>query len=252
MTKKRSPLETLFGISDDYSNLEHYLLQLMKSVLLSVPPPRRKDKSDDEYHWKLKDQPMPSVERTMHMGIMRSADAEQSATRENIKKAKKTLYSLMSSGLHGENGLDPETAIHLMQTYVLPVLIYGMEVVLPRHKNIDLLEKFNTKFLKLILLLPVSTADPAVYVPIGTLPIEAAIHKQTLTFFGNICRLSETTIEHRLAVRQLSVKPSTSHSWFIAVKEILLKYRLPDPLDLLDDPPPPHKTPLEKGCEQAC
>ena len=173
----------------------------------------------------------------MHMGIMRSADTEQSATRENIKKARKTLYSLMSSGLHGENGLDPETAIHLMQTYVLPVLIYGMEVVLPRQKNMDLLEKFNKKFLKLILSLPVSTADPAVYVLSGTLPIEAIIHKRTLTFFGNICRLPETTIEHRLAVRQLSVKSSTSHSWFIAVKEIFLKYRLPDPLDLLDDPP---------------
>ena len=125
----------------------------------------------------------------------------------------------MSSGLHGEIGLDPETAIHLMQTYVLPVLIYGMEVVLPRQKNMDLLEKFNKKFLRLILLLPVSTADPAVYVLSGKLPIEAIIHKRTLTFFGNICRLPEMTIKHRLAVRQLSVKSSTSHSWFIAVRK---------------------------------
>ena len=137
VTKERSPLHILLGISDDYSNLEHYLLQLMKSVVLSVPPTRRKDKSDDGYHWKLKDQPMPNVEQTMHMGIMRSADTEQSATRENIKKARKTLYSLVSSGLHGENGLDLETDIHLMQTYVLQVLIYGMEVVLPRQKYMD-------------------------------------------------------------------------------------------------------------------
>ena len=33
VTKERSPLQTLLGISDDYSNLEHYLLQL--------PPERR-------------------------------------------------------------------------------------------------------------------------------------------------------------------------------------------------------------------
>ena len=42
----------------------------------------------------------------------------------------------MSSGLHGENGLDLETAIHLKQTYILPVLIYGIEVVLPKRKSL--------------------------------------------------------------------------------------------------------------------
>ena len=68
----------------------------------------------------------------------------------------------MSSGLHGENGLDPKTAIHLMQTYVIPVLVYGMEVVLPKQKYMDMLEKFSKRILKLILSVPVNTADPAV------------------------------------------------------------------------------------------
>ena len=95
----------------------------------------------------------------------------------------------MSSGLHGENGLDPETAIHLMQTYVLPLIVYDMEVVLPNQNYMDMLETFNMKFLTLILSLPIPTADPAVYVLSGTLPIEAVIHKRVLTFFGNICRL---------------------------------------------------------------
>ena len=153
-----------------------------------------------------------NVTQTMHMGIMRYADTEQSATKDNIQKARRTLYSLMSSGLHRENGLDPETAIHLMQTYVLPVLIYGMEVVLPKRKYIDMLDKLYKKFLKMILWLPVNTADPAVYVLSGTIPVEAAIHKPALTFFGNICPLPETTKEHHLAVRQLSVKSFTSHS----------------------------------------
>ena len=205
--------------------------------MLTIPPPRKRDKLEDGHHWTLKGKEMPNVTQTMHMGIMRSADTEQPATKDNIQKARRTLYSLMSSGLHGENGLDPETAIHLMQTYVLPVLIYGMEVVLPKRKYIDMLDKFYKKFLKMILSLPVNTADPVVYVLSGTIPVEAIIHKRALTFFGNICRLPETTIEHRLAVRQLSVKSFTSHSWFIAVKEIFIKYNLPDPYDLLRDPP---------------
>ena len=90
-----------------------------------------------------------------------------------------------------------------------------------------MLEKLYKKFLKMIL---------SQYVLSGTIPVEATIHKRALTFFGNICRLPETTIEHRLAVRQLSAKSFTSHSWFIAVKEIFIKYNLPDPNDLLRDP----------------
>ena len=124
---------------------------------------------------------MPNVSQTMNMGIMRSADTEQSTTKEItcIQKARRTLYSLMSSGPHGENVLDPETAIHLMQTYVLPVLIYGMEVVLPKRKNIDMLDKFYKKFPSL----PVNTADPAVYLLSGTIPVEATKPKRALIFF---------------------------------------------------------------------
>ena len=37
----------------------------------------------------------------------------------------------MASGLHGHNGLDPETSLQLFKTYVLPILLYGMEILLP-------------------------------------------------------------------------------------------------------------------------
>ena len=40
------------------------------------------------------------------------------------------MNSLMSSGMHGHNGLDPETNLHLIKTYVTPILLYGLEVVL--------------------------------------------------------------------------------------------------------------------------
>ena len=50
---------------------------------------------------------MSTVVKTMHGGICRSADTDKTAVTEDVKKARKTLYSLMSAGLHGENGLDP-------------------------------------------------------------------------------------------------------------------------------------------------
>jgi hypothetical protein len=46
---------------------------------------------------------------------------------ENIKKSRRSAYGLFGGGFHGNNGLDPETLIHLFNTYITPVLMYGME-----------------------------------------------------------------------------------------------------------------------------
>ena len=57
----------------------------------------------------------------------------------------------MASGLHGENGLNPETSIHLLQIYVLPVMVYGLKVVLPKPALVDKLNRTYKKNLKQIL-----------------------------------------------------------------------------------------------------
>ena len=65
---------------------------------------------------------MPEVTESMHVGILRSASTQVTAVQEKVKKARRTLYSLMPSGCHGHNGLDQELNIHLFQTYVLQTL----------------------------------------------------------------------------------------------------------------------------------
>ena len=88
-----------------------------------------------------------------------------------------------------------ETSLHLYQICVLPVLLYGMEVVFPRPKFVEVLKKFSKHNLKHIMSLPVTTADPAVYILSGSLPVEVMIHQRVLNFFGMICRLSESSVE---------------------------------------------------------
>jgi hypothetical protein len=70
----------------------------------------------------------------------------------------------MGSGLHGRTGVDPETAIIIFRTYVLPVLTYGLEVLLPTGKALDILNQNHKKLLKQIILLVVNVADPAIYI----------------------------------------------------------------------------------------
>jgi hypothetical protein len=49
-----------------------------------------------------------------------------------ILKKSRALYSLMRSGLHGENGLDPATAISILRTYVIPIMFYGLKTLASR------------------------------------------------------------------------------------------------------------------------
>ena len=91
-----------------------------------------------------------------------------------------------------------------------------------------------------------TVADPAIYILSGTLLAEAVIHKRVLSLFGNITRLSGESIELRLAKHQLAIK--RRHSWYISVKKLLIKYDLPDPETLTENPP--YKISLEKSVQQ--
>ncbi|MEW8544949.1 MAG: hypothetical protein AB2693_15595, partial [Candidatus Thiodiazotropha sp.] len=216
------------------SKMDGYINQEVKSVVMKMDSV--KEYPEDE-SWNLGSKDMPVVTSTTHMGILRtSANQEMQNVETNIQKAKRATYSLMGSGLHGENGHDPETAISLLQTYVLPVLFYGLEVVLPTGKALNTLEIQYKKLLKQILSVPSTTADPAVYILSGLLPAEALIHKRLLSLYGNITRLPENSIEKRLARRQLEVKSFASHSWFVVVKKVLILYDLPSAEALLQNP----------------
>ena len=110
----------------------------------------------------------------------------------------------MGPGLHGYNGLDPETAVQLYQVYVQPTLIYGLGLILPEHRLVDIFDRTNKEFLKHSLSLPTTMADCAVYSLTGTIPIEGVIHKRALSLFGNVCGQDKNSTKQQLAARQLN------------------------------------------------
>ena len=137
---------------------------------------------------------MPEVEQATHLGIIRTTTMKhniQTNVDENLTKARRSAYSLFGCGFHGHNGLDPESLLHIYKTYITPVLLYGMELLLPSSKPLEQLELFQKRILKQILSLPMSCPDPAVYILTGILPIEAQIHIKALTFFNNVCHQGE-------------------------------------------------------------
>jgi hypothetical protein len=53
----------------------------------------------------------------------------------------------MGAGLHGLNGVNPKVAIHLIQIYVMPRLLYGLEITTLRQNEIQKLEIYLKKLL---------------------------------------------------------------------------------------------------------
>ena len=138
-------------------------------------------KNIQEPHFVLNGQKLSNVSVATHLGtktgITTSRTGDENIN-QNISKARRTAYSLFAYGLHRQNGLDPQTTIHLIRIYIIPVLLYGLEIVLLNKSQVDRLELYQKKLLKQVLSVPVNTPNAAVYILTGILPIEAQIHKK--------------------------------------------------------------------------
>jgi len=224
MSRTDSDLQIQINMAQDFAGMEGYKLQPKKSVSIHIRPV--KTRALDKVPFMLGTEEMSMVENATHLGIIRTGSLKQNVTQnveENIKKARRSAYALLGNGFHGENGLDPETSIHLYKIYIQPVLLYGMQLITPKGLALEQLEKFQKKILKQLLSVPPNTPDPAIYILSGILPIEAQIHIKVLNFYNNVCNQAETSIEKQLARRQLSIKAMNSNSWFIDVENILYK-----------------------------
>ena len=102
---KKPALQYLVNIGVDFSCMETFFLQPVKTVLLEIVQ-QCSQLEQENLQITMKGNPMPVVKEVMHMGILRSADSQETAVRENIQKARRVIYSLMGSGLHGHNGMD--------------------------------------------------------------------------------------------------------------------------------------------------
>ena len=192
LTNDAESLQFLINISKDSSDMGGYILQEIKSVVLKMYSIKNYPEGET---WKIGDKDMLVFEQTTHIRIPRSSsDQEMHAVETNIQKAQRTMYSIMGAGLHGENGLDPGTAVSLLQTYVFPVLFYGFEIITPTGKALNQLEVQQKKVLKQVLSLLTNVADPAVYIISGALPADPYIYKGILSLVRNITRLTENAM----------------------------------------------------------
>ena len=79
--------------------------------------------------------------KTEHLGILRILRSSKEENAINILKrtslARRTLNSLIKTGVHGCNGLNAKIAYKIYQVYVIPRLLYGLEVLLLNKGQLD-------------------------------------------------------------------------------------------------------------------
>ncbi|CAG2255579.1 unnamed protein product [Mytilus edulis] len=232
LTDAKSAFDSMLDLQTFHANKYRYLISSQKSCVLNY-------RCADSFDWSINGEILDTPENAVHLGIKRDK-LSRLGTKEvvpgRIQLARQTVYSLMGAGLYGLNGVNPKVSLHLIRCYVIPRLLYGLEVILLSKTDISNLTIYFVKLLKRIQHLPDRTANAAVLLLIGQIPIEAEIHKRILGIFRNIID-NDNSVERDLAFRQLAMKTESSNSWFRKVVTITELYDLPSPHDLLVNPP---------------
>ena len=225
--------QTLINIAQEDASKERYEFSQKKTRVMHVGA----NAGSQTPTVLLNGEPILESSTETHLGIVRSADTKSTiAVKEKIKIGRRTAYALIGAGLHGLNGLTPSICKSLIDVYVTPATLHGLESLRLNDTQYELLEAHHRKLIRQIQHLPISSAIPSIYLLLGAPPLEAQLHQRVLTFFAAILRRPES-VECEILVRQLAVKSLDSNSWTVMLRNLLYQYHLPSAHNLVASTP---------------
>ena len=194
-----------------------------KAVMLH----KHKSISKDSLHLKMGNNTIELSPTTTHVGILRAETRENNINiDERLSLARRTLYALINTGVHGFNGLNPKVSVKIYQCYVIPRLLFGPEVLPLNKGQLDLLSKLHLDNLRKFQSLPLRVASCAVHLLLGTLPLEAELHKRQLSLLYSLLTSSNETI-YQLTERQIAINLDNNQSFYCRVEQVLEMYKVP-------------------------
>ena len=215
--------QAMLDVSYAYSKEHKYDIHPVKTTATVMYEPKEEKVDAD---WLLGEDPLKNVDEFEHLGLLWRKGQTSPDIEEIISGARRRSYSLMSAGLHGENGLSPFISLKIIKTYILPKLLAGLDGAIISEKDVIKLEMYHRKLLRIIQGLPENTASCAVYLMAGTIPLRGLLHMRIMSLFGNISRLKTDTPLYRLALRQSSLASSRPNSWFTQLHLLGRTYRI--------------------------
>ena len=175
-------------------------------------------------------------EEAEHVGVIRSTKGNIAHLLSRICAHRKALGATLSAGVAQKSRANPVVGLRLEKVYGSPVLLSGVSSLVLNASEIAMIDNHQKDTYRNIQKLHKNTPSCVVYFLGGCLPGEAAIHLRMLGIFGMVTRLSNDPLNIH-ARNVLITAKSSSKSWFWQLRDICLKYQLPHPLKMLDNPP---------------
>ncbi len=217
--------QPMLDISQEYSEQHQYKIHPQKSLGVQYIAPGGIHKWEDEGKcWKLGENPITTASEFTHLGLEWKAGCISPSVEAKIQLGRRAAYSMLGTGLHGTNGSDPQTSQCIIQTYIIPRILYGLDACIVSASDQKALDLAHRKLLREVQGLPDTTAIEAVYLLLGTVPISVELHIRTLCLIGSVARLGRDHPLVQTGIRQFATKPSSSHSWFIYAAKLGNQY----------------------------
>ena len=180
--------------------------------------------------------PLPLSSQAEHVGVVRSTDGtNQPALLSRLSAHSKSLYGTLFCGMARSHRGNPAASLQVEAMYCAPRLYSGLATLLLSPSEISSLYSHQKVTLERLQQLYPRTPAPAVYFLSGALPAPAILHMRQFGLLGMIAKLGPGNIlwKHGFYILNHHIK----HSWFSQVRELALKYSLPDPVLTLTSPP---------------
>ena len=156
---------------------------------------------------------------------------------ENISRGSKSLYSLLGPAFSHKCDLNPAVQIHLFRLFTCCIVRSGISALAVRPTQAKPLTAFHRKTLRGFLHFTDKSPISAIHFILGEIPIVARLHRDVFSLLYSVWSNPQTKI-YELVKHLLAVSLENSRTWSVHVRHLARLYGLPDPLCLLDKPPP--------------
>ena len=236
LSRSHTAAQVQLLLAQNNASKDRYVFSASKSKVIHIPDRATKTITHKQpLHFNSLNIDYSSKET--HLGLSRTPDGTcTQAVKDRIQTGRRTAYQLMGAGLSGMNGISPHTSKTLVNVYVNPALMYGLESLRLEDKEVTLIDNYHRGLLRMLQTLPESTAKPSIYLLLGCLPAQALLHCKMLNLFMTILHRPSTP-EFDIITRQLTIKDLSSKSWTVHIRLLLHQYNLPPALALVSNPP---------------
>ncbi len=165
--------------------------------------------------WSINGEKIAISNKFTHLGVDFDMDMKNPTgptIEARLKLARNTTYSLMGSGFHGVNGIKPTVSFHMFELYVISRIMNSLEAINIPQTEVNNIEIHQRTVIRQLQSLPKRTANSALYILSGVLPMQARIHRKRLSIPPTDTKTAGNQRNQRIKLSRLSKHRGSSET----------------------------------------